>query len=610
MPRKLNYEKLQKIIETRGGKCLGSITRGKTKVLWECAEGHGWEAAPANIIGGTWCPVCVGNIKLTLDEMQKRAGERGGHCLSTSYKNNRTKLLWECSKGHRWKTTPTTIISGQWCPVCGRKKAAEKRKLTIEEMREIAGNRGGRCISTIYKSAKSILLWECEKGHQWKANPNSIKRGSWCPVCGHARRAQNEKLDIKEFHEIAKMRGGRCLSEEYINNHTKLLWQCKEGHRWNATPSHIKSKQWCPKCAIKINAERQKLDLGEMQQIAEERGGCCLSTTYKSARSKLLWQCAEGHQWKAVPSSIKNGTWCPECSLGFGERVCRIFFEQLFKKKFPKAYPKWLVNDRGNQMELDGYCADLRLAFEHHGQQHYNISTPFVKDTDKLSKTKASDELKRELCKKRGIHLIEIPEIGTLLKIDELKPFIEECCIENTIPLPEEYDRIDVQLNQAYFTHFLKDLYKIALHRDGKCLSKMYKGNDEPLEWQCAKGHQWGATPHSIKRGTWCPVCAGTTKLSIEEMQQIAEGRGGRCLSTNYENAWTKLLWECSEGHKWESAPAMIKGGRWCPKCGIKARGETQRHTIEYIQQIAKDRGGCCLSDTYKNVQTKLLWEC
>jgi len=30
-------------------------------------------------------------------------------------------------------------------------------------------------------------------------------------------------------------------------------------------------------------------------------------------RRKILWECEEGHQWKARPANIKSGKWCPEC---------------------------------------------------------------------------------------------------------------------------------------------------------------------------------------------------------------------------------------------------------------------------------------------------------
>jgi len=60
----------------------------------------------------------------------------------------------------------------------------------------------------------------------------------------------NVKLTLDEFKEIARDRGGKCLSNEYINVDTKLQWECKEGHMWWAKASHIKYRnQWCPACA-------------------------------------------------------------------------------------------------------------------------------------------------------------------------------------------------------------------------------------------------------------------------------------------------------------------------------------------------------------------------
>jgi len=32
-----------------------------------------------------------------------------------------------------------------------------------------------------------------------------------------------------------------------------------------------------------------------------------------SSNTKLRWRCAKGHEWKALYSSIKQGSWCPIC---------------------------------------------------------------------------------------------------------------------------------------------------------------------------------------------------------------------------------------------------------------------------------------------------------
>jgi hypothetical protein len=94
----------------------------------------------------------------------------------------------------------------------------------------------------------------------------------------------------------------------------------------------------------------------------------------------------------------------------------------------------------------------------------------------------------------------------------------------------------------------IQDMHVLAQQRRGKCLSEAYVNNRTKLKWCCEKGHVWEATPHNIKTGHWCPVCGGSKKLSIVHMQRMAENLGGRCISTKYVNARTKLRWQCQEG--------------------------------------------------------------
>lgn len=54
----------------------------------------------------------------------------------------------------------------------------------------------------------------------------------------------------------------------------------------------------------------------DMQKAAEFRGGKCLSESMRQGDwdTQLLWQCAEGHQFKASPRLVLlGGHWCPDC---------------------------------------------------------------------------------------------------------------------------------------------------------------------------------------------------------------------------------------------------------------------------------------------------------
>jgi thiol-disulfide isomerase/thioredoxin len=285
---------LKVIADEKGGKCLSKVYKGDNKkLLWECSKGHQWKAVPSSIKQGKWCPYCAGIAKKTIEQMHQLAKERGGRCLSEKYINNQTKLLWECSEGHRWKATPR---QGKWCPYCaGRGK-------TIEDMQKLAKGRGGKCISKAFLGARKKLLWECSKGHQWMAIPDSIRRGSWCPQC-----RGSKKQTIEKMRQIAKKRGGKCLSNIYLNNSSKLLWECENGHQWEAIYSSIQRGRWCPVC------RSNKHTIEQMKKLAKEHDGKCLSSRYVNLRTELLWECRRGHRWKDQPRRIKDGGWCREC---------------------------------------------------------------------------------------------------------------------------------------------------------------------------------------------------------------------------------------------------------------------------------------------------------
>ena len=91
-------------------------------------------------------------------------------------------------------------------------------------------------------------------------------------------------------------------------------------------------------------------------------------------------------------------------------------------------------------------------------------------------------------------------------------------------------------------------------------------------------------------------------------MQDIANARGGACVAKEYVDARTPLRWRCSEGHEWVASPVNITSrNSWCPYC-LGQKGE--KASIEYMRQIAADRGGLCLSKNYINTKTKLKWRC
>ncbi|CAI2194996.1 14926_t:CDS:2, partial [Funneliformis geosporum] len=110
------------------------------------------------------------------------------------YINSYSHLLWRCSKGHEFLASLHHVKnSNSWCSKC-----AKVARHTIEKAKEIAINRNGDCISTIYYNNHSLLLWQCENNHIFMATLNAIKnQHTWCPFCSKKREDLCRKIITK-----------------------------------------------------------------------------------------------------------------------------------------------------------------------------------------------------------------------------------------------------------------------------------------------------------------------------------------------------------------------------------------------------------------------------
>ncbi len=57
-----------------------------------------------------------------------------------------------------------------------------------------------------------------------------------------------KEYTLKDMQELAKARGGQCLSTDYVDIKSKLKWKCGFGHEFEATPRLILAGHWCNEC--------------------------------------------------------------------------------------------------------------------------------------------------------------------------------------------------------------------------------------------------------------------------------------------------------------------------------------------------------------------------
>lgn len=88
------------------------------------------------------------------------------------------------------------------------------------------------------------------------------------------------------------------------------------------------------------------------------------------------------------------------------EEKFRGIIENVLNTDFPKKRPKWLINEQGNRLELDGYNEELKIAFEYQGRGHFEKVSDFGGEKA-LIKNQLHDEIKRKTCKEMSILLLE-----------------------------------------------------------------------------------------------------------------------------------------------------------------------------------------------------------
>jgi REP element-mobilizing transposase RayT len=566
---------------SKGGLCLSTqYETARLPLLWECKEGHRWEASSDNVVrGGRWCPKCGHAVtakkkeKFSLDVCKELALRYGAKCISKEKPQVLKKYEWTCSKGHSFFGTPLSHLKNKFtCPKC---KAVKTKKLKTSgklpdyidrlcQLQEIAASKNGQCLSTSYKGSNHKLLWRCVDGHDWESTAGSIKGGTWCPVCsGH------QRLSIEDARKAAERKGGKCLSTEYKNARTKLLWECAEGHQWSAKYDSVNRSTWCPTCSLKLLGEKtRKYTPQDLETIAQQRGGHFLSETYEGALRNHKWQCARGHTWMASPSSVINaGSWCSSCSRYLSERICNIAFEKITGRAFIKGRPNWLRSPNDTQMEFDGYCEELSIAWEHHGLQHFQDITAF-KSKMPLNQRMVYDEAKRALARNHGITLIEIPQLTRLLSIEQLSGFIVNLLRRSGRGDCVVYEGVIDYASAYIIDDRINDLFELAKSRGGKCLTNAYLGARYKYIWECGKGHQWSQSSDAIKRGIWCPHCSGRHNINIDTAREYARKFEGELISQEYKNSHTHLLWRCKRGHEFTMNMAAARGsGRFCSIC-------------------------------------------
>ncbi len=111
---------------------------------------------------------------------------------------------------------------------------------------------------------------------------------------------------------------------------------------------------------------------------------------------------------------------------------------------------------------------------------------------------------------------------------------------------------------------------------------------------------------NDFRHGQRCPICAGKQKHTIEEVKDLAEKTGNRCISEEYKNAFTKLRFQCPVGHIYEMKFNNFQQGQRCPVCSLN----DVRLTFEKVSNFIDKTDQKLISEGYLDSKSKLEFQC
>ncbi len=203
--KKYTLETIRALAKEKNITCLEErYERSDIPMKWQCNEcDHFWSVSLCNFSRTeNNCPRCAGKGKYTLEEVQKKAGEKNITCLETEYKHCNTPMRWQCHRCQRkWSTSFRSLVQNIACIKCTFK---EKMCLSLQDVYDEIEGRGIICLEEEYQNTHSKMLWECETCHKnWAATFTHIKHSkSGCPHCASYK---SEKMTREIFEDILQL---------------------------------------------------------------------------------------------------------------------------------------------------------------------------------------------------------------------------------------------------------------------------------------------------------------------------------------------------------------------------------------------------------------------
>lgn len=519
------------------------------------------------------------------------------------YISAREKILCKCKiDNNEWCATPTNLLRGRGCPVCGRKLVNKNRKKSHDDfVNEMSNKNPNIDILGRYVNAKTKILCKCKiDGYEWETSPSHLSAGRGCPKCGRNVRTRtteqfidgmkivNPNLQIlgeftkadnkiltkclvcehewtpkaiqlldghgcpicakmlrrkthEEFiEEASKIRPDIKIKSKYIKSDEKIDCECEYGHKWSTRPHHILKGFGCPVCAHIQSAKNQSLTQEDFEKYVYEINPYIkVDGKYVNRVTRVECHCTLcNHSFTIKPKGAR--LFCPVCSDGisYPNKFIRSLLEQLDVSDLKFEYSPKWVG----RYRYDSYFVyrDKKYIVEMDGGFHYD---QYFRDQTP-EKVILRDKIKEKLAEQHNIELIRID-----CQLSD-KDYIKQNILDSV--LSEIFDLSNIDWNECH-ANSLKSMVKQAcdLYEEGYSSTKIAK------KLNCSAG----TIMRYLKMGaeiSWCNYPKPKKKFSVYDKQNLLIGTFDsiqKCIdymNNNYEDNFyrTQIYTNCNGKRK------------------------------------------------------------
>lgn len=253
-----------------------NYVNNKTNVLIGCPKHGYFPIRPNNILHGHGCKDCGFE---SMKQKRTKSTERfvteakllypGYDYSKVNYINHRTNVLIDCPKHGEFYITPNELLNGHGCKYCGIESRTQKRTKSTEkfilEAKKIYPEYDYSKVN--YIRDKTKVLIGCTKHGYFRTTPNSLLRGSGCPICSESKGEktvrnwfEKHNINYKRQHRFAEL--GQYSYDFYIPDFNLLI-------EYNGEQHYKK----CPYFHRKPNSFECQLKRDELKKDYAEKNG-------------------------------------------------------------------------------------------------------------------------------------------------------------------------------------------------------------------------------------------------------------------------------------------------------------------------------------------------